>query len=111
MFLIGRTTTRYQIWLIMLLTITKENQNSSQTKTVKILVSSYKNQMVGHKASGFDNYIVLNSLPKPFTCIIRSKTSRSFFKLSFRAGSVYEDERKNLFTWNSFVQNVILRDH
>ena len=26
--------------------------------------SSYKYQMVGHNASGFDNYIVLNSLPK-----------------------------------------------
>ena len=38
-------------------------------KQVKKLISSYKYQGVGHNASGFDNYIVLNSLPKSYTRI------------------------------------------
>ena len=33
------------------------------------ILSSYKYQMVGHKTSGFDNYIVLNSLPSSYKCI------------------------------------------
>ena len=35
----------------------------------KQVLSSYKNQRVGEKASGFDIYIVLNSLPSSYKCI------------------------------------------
>ena len=34
----------------------------------KQILSSYKYQMVGHNASGFVNYIVLNSLPRSYNC-------------------------------------------
>ena len=44
--------------------------------------------------SGFDNYIVLNSVPKSYTNIKLSKTSRGLIKLSFKAGSVFEDDRE-----------------
>ena len=36
-------------------------------KYVKKRVSSYKYQIVGHNASVYDNYIVLNSLPESYT--------------------------------------------
>ena len=56
-------------------------------------ISSYRYQLIGHNASGFDNAIVLNSPPKEYTDkkmkII--KTSRGFLKLTFRVGTVYED--------------------
>ena len=54
----------------------------------KQVLSSYKNQMVGHNASAFDNYIVLNSLPSSYKCIKILKTSRGLIKLSFKVGSV-----------------------
>ena len=58
--------------------------------------SSYRYQLIGHNASGFDNAIVLNSLSKEYTNkntkIIR--TSRGFLKISFRVGTVYEDDRE-----------------
>ena len=60
----------------------------------KQVLSSYKYQMVGHNASGFDNYIVLNSLPTSYKCIKIIKTSRSLIKLSFKAGSVTENDRE-----------------
>ena len=40
------------------------------------------------------NYIVLNSLPKSNTSIKTINTSRRLKKLSFKAGSVYEDDRE-----------------
>ena len=59
-------------------------------------ISSYKYQLIGHNASGFDNAVVLNSLPKEYTNkntkIIH--TSRGFLKISFRVGTVYEDDRE-----------------
>ena len=62
-------------------------------KNGEFKISSYRYQLIGHKASGFDNAIVLNSLAKEQTDenmkII--KTSRGFLKLSFRVGTVYED--------------------
>ena len=58
------------------------------------IISSYKYQFVGHNASGFDNYIVLNSLPKSYKNIKIIKTSRGSIKLSFKAGSVFEDDRE-----------------
>ena len=57
-------------------------------------ISSYKYQFVGHNASDFDNEIVLNSLPKSHTSVKRRETSKGLIKLSFRAGSVYEDDRE-----------------
>ena len=43
-------------------------------------LSSYKYQFVGHNASGFDNYIVLNP-------------PRGLIKKSFKAGSAFESDR------------------
>ena len=60
----------------------------------KRVLSSYKYQMVGHNPSGFDNYIALNSLPSSYKCIKILKTSRGLIKLSFKAGSVLEDDRE-----------------
>ena len=51
-------------------------------------------QMVGHNASGFDNFIVLNSLPSFYKCIKKLKSSRGLKKLSFKAGSVTENDRE-----------------
>ena len=48
--------------------------------------------MVGHTASGFDGYIVLNSLPSSKNCIKILKTSRGLLKLSFKAGSLIEND-------------------
>ena len=50
--------------------------------------------MVGHNAGGFDNYIVLNSLPSLYKSLKIIKTSRGLIKLSFKAGSVIEDDRE-----------------
>ena len=68
----------------------------SRDKNGEFKMSSYRYQLIGHNASGFDNAIVLNSLPKEYTDknmkII--KTSRGFLKLSFRVGTVYEDDKE-----------------
>ena len=50
-----------------------ENKYKGQTKLITIkygkhVLSSYKYQMVEHNAGGFDNYIVLNSLPMSYKC-------------------------------------------
>ena len=59
-------------------------------------IPSYRYQLIGHNASGFDNAIVLNSLSKEYTNkntnIIR--ISRGFLNISFRVGTVYEDDRE-----------------
>ena len=55
-------------------------------------LSSYKNQIVGHNASGFQNYIVLNSLPSSYKCVKLIKTPRGLIKISFKAGSVIEND-------------------
>ena len=60
-------------------------------KHCKELISSNKSHFVEHNASGFDNYIVLNSLPESYTSVKTIETSSGLIKLSFRAGSVYED--------------------
>ena len=59
----------------------------------KKIVSSYKNQMVGHNACGSDNYIVLNFVPKACTNIKMIKTSRVLIKLGPKVGYVYKDDR------------------
>ena len=60
----------------------------------KKILSSYKYQFVGHNASGFDNCIVLKSLPESYKSAKIVKTSRGLIKLSFRAGSVSKDDRE-----------------
>ena len=50
--------------------------------------------MIGHNAAGFDNYIFLNSLPNSRTNMKTIKTSKSLIKLSFKAGSVSENDRE-----------------
>ena len=58
------------------------------------MLSSYNYQMVGHNASGFDNYIVLKSLPRSYKRLKVVKTPRGLIKLSFEAGSVIEVDRE-----------------
>ena len=58
------------------------------------ILSSYKNQNVVQNASEFDNYNVLSSLPNSNKCIKIMKTSRGLIKLSFKAGSVIEDDKR-----------------
>ena len=45
------------------------------------IFSSYKNQMVGHNASDFDKYIVLNSLPSSYICTKTKKNIHRFNKI------------------------------
>ena len=51
--------------------------------------------MVGHNASGFDNYIVLIYLPSSKKCVKVSKTSRDLKKMSFRAGFCNWRQKRN----------------
>ena len=54
--------------------------------------SSCKYQFVGHNASGFDNYLVLKSLPKMHT---NTKiTSGGLLELSFKTGPVFKGDRE-----------------
>ena len=78
----------------MLKVITEANQNTSLKKGNRIL-SSYKYQKVGHNASGFDNHIVLNSLPSSYKCLKKLKTSGGLIKLSFKAGYYIEDGKED----------------
>ena len=72
----------------------KANQKIVINEYGKQVLSSYKYQMVGHNASGFDNHIFLHSLPSSYKCIEIIKTSRGFIKLSFKDGSVIENDRE-----------------
>ena len=56
--------------------------------------SSYKYQMTGHNASGFDIYSVLNTLPSSYNCIKILKSSGGLINLNFKAQSVIEDDKK-----------------
>ena len=60
----------------------------------KRLLSSYKYQTLGHKASGFNNYFVLNSIPSSYKFVKIIKTSRRLIKLGLKAGSAIEDDKK-----------------
>ena len=59
-------------------------------------LSSYRYQLIGHNASGFDNAIVLSSLPKEYTGknMKIKKTSRRRLNLGCRVGTVYEDDKE-----------------
>ena len=56
-------------------------------------LSCYKYQLIAHNASGFDNYIVMNSLPKTYFPEI-TDTSRGILKLIIRVGTVFENDRE-----------------
>ena len=65
-------------------------------------ISCYKYQRLAHNASGFDNVIVLNSLPKTyFPKIIH--TSRGILKLSFRVGTIYDNNNEEIPQYMKFV--------
>ena len=50
------------------------------------IVSSYKLLLVAHNSSGFDSWVVLNSLIKDITDLKIIKTARGLISLSFRCG-------------------------
>ena len=50
------------------------------------IVSSYKLLLVAHNSSGFDSWVVLNSLIKDITDLKIIKTTRGLTSLSFRCG-------------------------
>ena len=50
------------------------------------IVSSYRLLLVAHNSSGFDSWVVLNSLVKEITDIKIIKTARGLISLSFRCG-------------------------
>ena len=65
-------------------------------------LSSYNYQLIGHNAAGFDNAIVLNSLPKTYTPKV-IHTSRGLLKVSFRARSVYDENNREIPQYMKFV--------
>ena len=50
------------------------------------IVSSYRLLLVAHNSSGFDSWVVLNSLVKEITDLKIIKTTRGLISLSFRCG-------------------------
>ena len=50
------------------------------------IVSSYRLLLVAHNSSGFDSWVVLNSLVKDITELKIIKTARGLISLSFRCG-------------------------
>ena len=50
------------------------------------IISSYKLLLVAHNSSGFDSWVVLNSLIKDITDLKIIKTARGLISLSFRCG-------------------------
>ena len=50
------------------------------------IISSYRLLLVAHNSSGFDSWVVLNSLVKDITDLKIIKTSRGLISLSFRCG-------------------------
>ena len=51
------------------------------------IVSSYRLLLVAHNSSGFDSWVVLNSLVKDITELKFIKTARGLISLSFRCGA------------------------
>ena len=50
------------------------------------IISSYRLLLVAHNSSGFDSWVVLNSLSKEITDLKILKTARGLISLSFRCG-------------------------
>ena len=51
-----------------------------------VIISSYRLLLVAHNSSGFDSWVVLNSLVKEITDLKIIKTARGLISLSFRCG-------------------------
>ena len=91
----GRENNNPVLGMIIFVVINYKGKPKTITnKCGEKIVSSSKYQMVGHNASGFDNYIVSNSLPKSSSSINIRKSTRGLIKLSFEAGSLYLDDRE-----------------
>ena len=76
------------------------------------VLSSYNYQMVGHNASGFDNYKILNSLLSTYNSLEVNTTSRGLIKLSFKAVSVIGNDvetpiHKNFVCSNCLVSGLL----
>ena len=73
----------------------------------KKMIWSYKYQFVGHNASGFDNYIVLKSIPKSYTSV-KIKKYREDSEGLVSEPDLLTKMKKNFGNMlNSFVRNVI----
>ena len=71
-------------------------------KNGDFLLSSYNYQLIGHNAAGLDNAIVFNSPSKTYTPKV-IQTSRGLLKVSFRAGSVYDENNREIPQYMKFV--------
>ena len=54
----------------------------------EMIVSSYRFLLLAHKSSGFDSWVVLNSLVKELKDLKFIKTARGLISLSFRCGVI-----------------------
>ena len=73
----------------MLKYISKNYEGDERTYIDKVgveIVSSYRLLLVAHNSSGFDSWVVLNSLVKDITELKIIKTARGLISLSFRCG-------------------------
>ena len=73
----------------MLKYISENYEGDGRTYIVKDgdeIVSSYRLLLVAHNSSGFDSWVVLNSLIKEITDLKIIKTGRGLISLSFRCG-------------------------
>ena len=73
----------------MLKYISENYEGDERTYTDKDgdeIVSSYRLLLVAHNSSGFDSWVVLNSLIKEITDLKIIKTARGLISLSFRCG-------------------------
>ena len=73
----------------MLKYISENNEGDERTyidKDGDEIVSSYRLILVAHNSSGFDSWVVLNSLVKEITDLKIIKTARRLISLSFKCG-------------------------
>ena len=63
------------------------DERTYNDKDVDDIVSAYRLLLVAHNSSGFDSWVVLNSLVKDITDFKKMKTAREIFSLSFRCGA------------------------
>ena len=73
----------------MLKYISEKYEGDERTYTDKDgdeIISSYRLLLVAHNSSGFDSWVVLNSLVKEITELKIIKTARGLISLSFRCG-------------------------
>ena len=76
--------------VINMLKYISENYNGGERtyidKDGDEIISSYRLLLVAHNSSGFDNWVVLNSLVKEITELKIIKTARGLISISFRRG-------------------------